>query len=506
MPSLALMEAPIRVTAADKQPLRLAVDVSAYGVVDLLLTVYEGSNVAVRVLTGTQTQTEDNWIALEGFPALNAGQSSQKTYSGFLKYARWEVTSSGNATFLVRGICRAQDYYSDARMLSRLGAGTTALTITAGAASTWKTTAGALTVDGFAGLNLQAADVTVLSLSSAGSKMTLAANKNFDAAAGSSAIDLSAATGDFAFTTGAVSWSGAAGKGWTLTQGVATSGSPTALRVNGGAHTTLAASSEAVDVNFNLARTVQFATGNIATQRAMVVQAPTYNAVAASTITSAATLAVTGAPSAGTSVTITNPYALWVQGGATQLDGPLTQASGAVSLTGSRGSAFTLGNKNGAPSLALLAGTGHATVDVASTANIGILFGFSGSYGGGQNVIFIGNMTSAPTSNPSSGGIMYASAGAGKWRGSSGTTTTFGPAGPHCGNCGYDAWRVAQYNTTWQSWHYECGNCGTVYKGGPADVRDLLSEDQKQELLRPDMTWADVVALVERPAQKKGQT
>ena len=106
-----------------------------------------------------------------------------------------------------------------------------------------------------------------------------------------------------------------------LTQPASTSGTPTSLRLTGGAHTTLAAGVEAVDVNLNLARTVQFATGALTTQRAALVQAPTYAFVAASTITTASTVAITGAPVAGTNATITNAYALNVQAGLANFGG-----------------------------------------------------------------------------------------------------------------------------------------------------------------------------------------
>jgi len=82
-----------------------------------------------------------------------------------------------------------------------------------------------------------------------------------------------------------------------------------------GAHTNLTLSTEATDVNFNLARTVQFATGAITTQRAMRIQAPTYGFVGASTITTASTLSISGPPVAGTNATITNAYALNVESG-----------------------------------------------------------------------------------------------------------------------------------------------------------------------------------------------
>lgn len=50
------------------------------------------------------------------------------------------------------------------------------------------------------------------------------------------------------------------------------------------------------------------------------------------------------------------------------------------------------------------------------------------SVGGGVGVIFLANRTTAPTSNPTGGGILYVEAGALKYRGSSGTVTTLGPA------------------------------------------------------------------------------
>jgi hypothetical protein len=50
------------------------------------------------------------------------------------------------------------------------------------------------------------------------------------------------------------------------------------------------------------------------------------------------------------------------------------------------------------------------------------------SYGGGRGVIAIGSTGTPPTSNPTGGGILYVESGALKYRGSSGTITTLGPA------------------------------------------------------------------------------
>ncbi len=62
------------------------------------------------------------------------------------------------------------------------------------------------------------------------------------------------------------------------------------------ADTTLDASTECIGVNWNLSATRQFSTGDFATQREMVIQAPTYSFVGDSTITGAYTLELTGAP------------------------------------------------------------------------------------------------------------------------------------------------------------------------------------------------------------------
>lgn len=55
------------------------------------------------------------------------------------------------------------------------------------------------------------------------------------------------------------------------------------------------------------------------------------------------------------------------------------------------------------------------------------LFG-DGSYGGGVGVVYVANRTTAPTTNPSGGGVLFADAGALKWRGSAGTVTTIAAA------------------------------------------------------------------------------
>ncbi len=75
----------------------------------------------------------------------------------------------------------------------------------------------------------------------------------------------------------------------------------------------------------------------------------------------------------------------------------------------------------------------------ATFGSTGVQFGTGATdHGGGTGVIGVDNAATDPTTNPTGGGILYASGGAGKWRGSSGTVTTFGPAEPHCPRCGTD--------------------------------------------------------------------
>ena len=100
----------------------------------------------------------------------------------------------------------------------------------------------------------------------------------------------------------------------------------------GGAHTNLTASTEVWDFLFALTRTVQWDTGNITTQRAVRIDAPIYAFVGASTITTAATVAITGAPVAGTNATITSSFALWLQSGRMLLGGSDTAVYAGVVL------------------------------------------------------------------------------------------------------------------------------------------------------------------------------
>jgi len=60
--------------------------------------------------------------------------------------------------------------------------------------------------------------------------------------------------------------------------------------------------------------------------------------------------------------------------------------------------------------------------------NISMFTGSAGSFAGGIHVLFVANVNTVPTSNPTGGGLIYVESGALKYRGSSGTITTLGAA------------------------------------------------------------------------------
>lgn len=88
------------------------------------------------------------------------------------------------------------------------------------------------------------------------------------------------------------------------------------IKLTGVALTALTASTEFSDIVFDSAQTKQFATGALTTQRNARFAAPTYGFVGASVLTTAATVAISAAPIAGTNATITQALALWVESGA----------------------------------------------------------------------------------------------------------------------------------------------------------------------------------------------
>lgn len=107
----------------------------------------------------------------------------------------------------------------------------------------------------------------------------------------------------------------------TVAPAASTSGVQNAIVVTGSADTGITASTEVNDGYFNGARTLTWATGALTNQRSWRFTAPTLAFAGASTVTNAATVYIDRAPQLGSNATITNAYALWVDAGATRLDG-----------------------------------------------------------------------------------------------------------------------------------------------------------------------------------------
>lgn len=86
------------------------------------------------------------------------------------------------------------------------------------------------------------------------------------------------------------------------------------------------AGAESIGVSFGNGQTRQFASNTaVTTQREHRFGLMTYSfQTATGTITNAATVAISGAPIAGTNAIITNPFAFWVQGGTSRFDGNAT--------------------------------------------------------------------------------------------------------------------------------------------------------------------------------------
>ncbi len=150
-----------------------------------------------------------------------------------------------------------------------------------------------------------------------------------------------------------------------------------ALTVNAAAHTALTAATEYSSIAY-IGAIQQFATGSLAMNRAVVINAPTYAFVGASTLTTAATFAIAAAPIVGTNATITNAYALWVQAGISQFDGAMQTSStftGAVSSNG----IYTLAWSNASAGTAALSRI-RVTNDASNSLGVNVWgSGFTGT-------------------------------------------------------------------------------------------------------------------------------
>ena len=144
---------------------------------------------------------------------------------------------------------------------------------------------------------------------------------------------------------GATSFNGAL----TIAPDAASSGARTCITVTQPADTAITASTEQPIVFYDFSATQTWATGSLTTQRFLRIAAPTIAFAGASTVTTAATVDIAGAPIAGTNATITNAYALRVATGASYFGGavamtPVAATSGtrsALTVTGAADTGVT---------------------------------------------------------------------------------------------------------------------------------------------------------------------
>jgi hypothetical protein len=159
--------------------------------------------------------------------------------------------------------------------------------------------------------------------------------------------------------------------------------------------------------------TVYLGSGSVGTR----IQS-TLNVQGATTLVSS--VAITGATTmtlSGTALTINSGAAsdtrLEMQFNSVNT-GYLAATSGALSLIARGTKDLILGSNN----------TSQLTIGQTGNLSLGTI----ATFGGGIGVFAITNAATSPTTNPTGGGILYAEAGALKWRGSSGTVTTMANA------------------------------------------------------------------------------
>ncbi len=101
----------------------------------------------------------------------------------------------------------------------------------------------------------------------------------------------------------------------SITQTAAATGALKGIVYTGAVNTNQTLSTEIPSLTLTTAGR-QWATGALTTQREVLITAPTYSFVGASTITNAATVGIAGAPIASTNATLTNSHGLLIQAGA----------------------------------------------------------------------------------------------------------------------------------------------------------------------------------------------
>lgn len=240
---------------------------------------------------------------------------------------------------------------------------------------TFLTSSGANTLSGNVTISGSKTFATGTGAVSMNGTMTFASNKGISTSGGTGYFDFSGGTGVFRTTSGDNTFYGATNAMSPAV--VTTSGARTILTLTGVADTDQTASTEKVDVDFALNRTVTFDQGVKTVQRAMVVRAPTYGFTGGEPsgtdddINDAATFAVTGPPVAGTWTQFINgSWSIWSQSGTAlfQRDDPGSSADGAAIMLENRSEAAD-GTQRFSPSL-VWSGRGWKTDATAASQTV----------------------------------------------------------------------------------------------------------------------------------------
>jgi hypothetical protein len=168
---------------------------------------------------------------------------------------------------------------------------------------------------------------------------------------------------------------------------------------------TAATESNAVLFDFRGGGNTTWLSGGFTIQREFFVKAPIYAANNTTAITNVATVAIDGAPGAGSNMTFTNAYALWIQNGgmavsgltilqsAVTVSGQLTAAGamqvwgaltnlGAMTVSGAISAASTLDVWGTLTAVGSIVVTGGITVDKASTFTNNVTIGNNATIAG----------------------------------------------------------------------------------------------------------------------------
>jgi hypothetical protein len=171
---------------------------------------------------------------------------------------------------------------------------------------------------------------------------------------------------------------------------------------------------------------------------------------------------VTGAGAASTGGTFTSRGGDATDAAGSSIGGPATNRGGDAAGSGAAGKHTTRGGDAagaGAAGDALLRGGRSAA---GLDANVAIHADPAG-WNTMERGIFEGEAAAVPTGNPVAGVYRYVQGGAAKVRGTGGTITTYGPAEPHCTNCGRDT--TLEWENPEEGWHLiRCMWCDTIVK------------------------------------------